>query len=215
VDKQKQWLRRLPMLAGSAVVVVVLVTLVVLIRYYVTHKDINTQRKVQVVQVIRPPPPPPDEPPPPPPPEAKPDEVMPQDEPEPAPSDAAQPSAQLGLDTEGGAGGDAFGLIGHKGGHDITGSGGAIFAWYTNRLKDLIVDRLTDDPKIRSKKFTVSVKFWIESDGHIRDVRLASSSGNRELDADIASVLGKLSRIGEPPPLEMPQPISLRIVSRS
>jgi len=214
MDRRHELLRRLPLIGGGAVVLFVLAVLVVLIHYFVTHKDVKVERKVQVVTVIRPPPPPLERPPPPPP-ETKADEPLPQDEPEPAPSDAAAPSEQLGLDAEGAAGGDAFGLVGHKGGRDITGSGGAIFAWYTNRLKDQVVDRLSDDARIRSKKFSVSVKLWIESDGRIREVRLASTTGSHELDAAIESALGRMPRMGEPPPIEMPQPVSLRIVSRS
>ncbi len=215
MDRRQRLLRRLPVFVVSAVMALLIGIIVFFVYRYVTHPEVKSARKVQVVQVIRPPPPtPPPEERPPPPPEPK-DEPLPQDEPEPAPSEAAAPSAQLGLDAEGGAGGDAFGLVGRKGGRDITGTGGAIFAWYTNRIKDQVGERLSDDARIRSRKFTVSVKLWIEPDGRVKDVRLASTTGNQELDAAIEAALGKLQRIGEPPPLEMPQPVSLRIVSRS
>jgi periplasmic protein TonB len=215
MDRRQQMLRRLPGLLGALVVLVFVAVAIWLIHGYLTNKDVKPERKVQVVQVIRPAPPPPEEKPPPPPPEQKPEEPLPQDEPEPAPSDAPSPSESLGLDADGSAGGDAFGLAAHKGGRDITGSGGAIFAWYTTRLKDQVVERLSDDTRIRSKKFSVSVRVWIEPDGRIREVKLGSTTGNRDLDSAIEAALSKLARMGEPPPIEMPQPISLKIVSRS
>lgn len=204
----------MPAIAGGLLMVVVLTSLVLAIHRYVTHKDAKTSRKIQIVQVIRPPPPPPEDRPPPPPPD-KVDTPLPKDEPEPAPDQGPAPTEQLGLDAEGGAGGDAFGLLARKGGRDITGSGGAVFAWYTGRLKDQVLERLSDDARIRAKKFSVAVKVWIDPDGKIREARLASTTGSRDLDGAIEAALGRLPRMSEPPPVEMPQPISLRIVSRS
>lgn len=194
--------------------VVLLALLVWGIRTIMAGKNDKPARQVQVVQVIRPPPPPPENQPPPPPPD-KVDEAVPQDQPEPSPSDSPAPSEQLGLDAEGGAGGDAFGLAARKGGHELTGGGGAIFAWYTQILKDAIVDRLSGDRALRSKKFTIVVKVWIAPDGQVREARLVSASGSKDVDGAIEAVLGRLGRLREAPPLEMPQPVSLRIVSRS
>lgn len=214
MDRRQRLLQRVPAIAGALLMLAVLAALVLSIHRYVSHKDEKAARKVQIVQVIRPPPPPPQEDRPPPPPE-KTDTPVPKDEPEPSPDEAPAPTEQLGLDAEGSAGGDAFGLLGRKGGRDIAGSGGAIFAWYTGRLKDQVLERLSDDARIRSRKFSVAVKVWIEPDGRIREARLASSTGSRDLDGAIEAALGHLSRISEPPPVEMPQPVSLRIVSRS
>lgn len=180
----------------------------------VTGKEQKPPRSVQIVQIIRPPPQPEVQPPPPPPPE-KVDEPLPQDEPEPAPNDAPAPSQQLGLDSEGGAGSDAFGLAARKGGHDIAGNGGAVFAWYTQILHDSIVDQLAAERQLRTKKFTVVVRVWIGSDGRVQSARLATTSGSREVDGALEAALGRLGRLREPPPLEMPQPVSLKIVSRS
>ena len=159
----------------------------------VTSKGAKKNRDVQVVQVIRPPPPPENQPPPPPPPD-KVDEPLPQDQPEPSPSDEAAPSEQLGLDADGGAGGDAFGLAARKGGHDIAGGGGAIFAWYTQILKDAIADRLSSDSQLRAKKFTIVVKVWIGRDGQVQNAKLTTSSGSRDVDSAVEAVL---TRIGD------------------
>jgi protein TonB len=212
-DGQKPEGRAIAILAVGGAVVVGL--LLFGIYKVVTSKNDKKSREVQVVQVIRPPPPPPENQPPPPPPPDKVDEPLPQDQPEPSPADEAAPSQQLGLDAEGGAGGDAFGLAARKGGHDIAGGGGAIFAWYTQILKDAIVDRLSGDTSLRTKKYTIVVKVWIGRDGQVQNAKLVSASGSRDVDAAVESVLTRLGRLREPPPLEMPQPISLRIVSRT
>jgi protein TonB len=97
----------------------------------------------------------------------------------------------------------------------VGGNGSAAFAWYTNRLKDAILEKLAADTRVGSKKFSLSIRVWIEADGRIRQVKLSSTSGDNALDKLIESDLSSLSGMTEAPPLEMPQPISLKIVSRS
>lgn len=214
MDRKHRLLGRLPLLIGGTLGALLVAGLIWFIYESVGAKDEKSKREVQVVQVIRPPPPPPDEPPPPPPPEEKIEEPIEQQEPEPTPADEPTPSEQLGLDADGSAGGDAFGLAARKGGRDLTGSGGAAFAWYTGMLRDRLLDRLSDDQRVRSKRFVVVVSVWVAPDGTVREAKLASSSGNREVDAAIVGALGELGKLRDAPPLEMPQPINLRVVSR-
>jgi TonB family protein len=175
-------------------------------------KGKKQSRMVQVVQIIRPPPPPPELPPPPPPDQPK--EEIPKEQPDPVQNDEPTPSDQLGLDSEGGAGSDAFGLAARKGGQDLLGSGGATFAWYTGRIKDVIADKLANDVRLRSHRYTVAVRVWVDRDGRIKDVRLVAGTGNHELDQAIVAAVSTIDRMSDPPPIEMPQPISLKIVSR-
>lgn len=79
---------------------------------------------IDEVHLIRPPPPPPVTPPPPPPPEEKAEVHEPQ-QPDQKPSNEPPPSQQLGLDTQGGAGSDAFGLVGNQGGATCSPLAGA------------------------------------------------------------------------------------------
>jgi TonB family protein len=88
-----------------------------------------------------------------------------------------------------------------------------LFAWYTGRLKDAILNMLSDDERIRRGKYQVTVRVWVGADGKVERVKLQSTSGNSELDAAIENVLQKIERM-EQPPLEMPQPVTLRIVSK-
>ncbi|HZF25295.1 MAG TPA: TonB C-terminal domain-containing protein [Steroidobacteraceae bacterium] len=167
---------------------------------------------VQEVRIIRPPPPPPEEPPPP---EVQDEVKVP--EPEEQPQDANNdppPGEQLGLDAEGTTGGDDFGLMARKGGRDLLATNGGAFAWYTGQLKNAILERLQDNKRLRGGSYSVVVRLWLKADGGIERVQLASSTGSDEIDQAIEGALSNLTRVAQAPPLEMPQPVSLRIVSR-
>lgn len=201
-----------PAIAG----VVALAGLAAFVHYMSSQpKESKTKRETpQIVQIVRPPPPPPEEPPPPPPPpEEKIEEPLPQDTPDPEPADES-PAEQLGLDADGVAGSDGFGLAARRGGSDITGTGGAAFAWYTSMLKDTILERLGEDERVRKGNYRVTVRVWLAEDGRVERAQLADSTGNPEVDAAIEQSLGRLGRLREGPPIEMPQPVTLRIVSR-
>jgi protein TonB len=136
--------------------------------------------------------------------------------PEPEAAEEAPPGEQLGLDAEGVAGGDAFGLAARRGGSDIIGGGGgAAFAWYTGMIKDGILDALSQDERVRTGNYRLTVRVWLASDGRVERIALADSTGDPQLDAAIEQALTRVRRLREAPPLEMPQPVTLRIVSRS
>lgn len=206
-----QWRQRLPAIVA---VLVAVVGLVAFVRFMSDQpKTTKTKREApQIVQIVRPPPPPPEEPPPPPP-EEEIEEPLPQDTPDPEPADEA-PAEQLGLDADGVAGSDGFGLAARRGGSDLAGSGGAAFAWYTSLLKDTILDALSEDERVRKGSYRITVKVWLAEDGTIKRTQLADSTGSRDVDAAIEQALGRMGRLREGPPLEMPQPVTLRIVSR-
>jgi len=204
---------KLPMVATAVAGAGLIAAVVWMIHGFMGSKVQKPERQVQNITVIRPPPPPPEETPPPPP--EKVDEPIPQNEPDPTPDNTPTPSEQLGLDAEGGAGSDAFGFVARSGGSDFVGTTGAAFAWYTGKLKDEVTDRLANDPKLRARKFKIGVRVWIEADGRIKEFRLTTSSGSGDVDGAISAALASISRLSESPPLEMPQPITLQIVSRS
>jgi protein TonB len=176
-------------------------------------RDDKPARTVQNITVIRPPPPPPEQPPPPPP--EKVEQPIPQDQPKPDPDDPPPaPAPQLGVDAAGTAGSDAFGLAARSGGADLVGgTGTAIFAWYTSKLKDALVDCLSSDPKLRGKKFAGQVRLKLDPNGQVKDAHLVGTTGNRDVDGQIASD-ALACRVAEPP-LELPQPLTLQVISRS
>lgn len=204
----------MPVLAGVVVIALVVAGLIWWI--YDMQKSTEQPKRptAQVVKLIRPPPPPPEPPPPPPPPEEKIEEPLPQETPEEAPPEESQAAEQLGLDAEGVAGADGFGLAARKGGRDLVGTGTAVFAWYTSSLKDRILEFLSEDERIRKGKYQVTVSVWVRKDGSIEQIKLRSTSGDKQLDQAIEQTLLSMQRAQEAPPLEMPQPVTLRIVSK-
>ena len=209
---QNESVRRfIPLAAGGLIVAIALIGLLWVINNVLGKKAEGPKRQtLQVVKIIRPPPP---EQPPPPPPE-KLEQPIPKDTPDPKP-DQAPPEQPLGLDADASAGSDGFGLAARKGGQDLVGSNAGAFAWYTNLMKGTVLDVLSDDERIRRGNYSVVVRVWLASDGRVERIAVAQPSGNKELDGYIEQALAHLTRMREAPPFEMPQPVTLKIVSRS
>ena len=216
MNGRAQKYRFLPMIVMGAVVVFVGLGLFWLVKNFLAGTPPATKKVVQEIHVIRPPPPPPDQPPPPPPPpEEKVDLHEPEPEPDPVASNDPPPGEQLGLDADGSAGSDGFGLAARKGGRDLLASGGSAYTWYAGLLKTEILGKLQDEKSVRSGSYTVLVRVWVKADGSIEKIRLTQSSGSRERDKAIEDALTRIDRVSQAPPADMPQPISLRIVSRA
>jgi len=199
-----------------AVVAIASLSVLSLLAWYVqalvSNKPQSEKRQVAIaIKIIRPPEPPPEPPPPPP---EKVQEQLPQDRPEEKPVEQAPQTAQLGLDAEGTAGADGFGLVGNAGGRDLVGSGNGPFVFYAGMVKDLVQDTLSNVERVRRSKYSISVRVWIASDGRIERASLVQSTGDHELDGAIERALSQTGKIREAPPIEMPQPITLKIVSR-
>jgi len=201
----------------AAVAILALWGMVTVIQGFMGGAKPQKKRVVQEVRLIRPPPPPPPEekPPPPPPPEEKVDLPEPEAQPDPVQSDEPPPGEQLGIDAEGSAGGDGFGLVGRKGGRDLLASGGSAYAWYAGLLKNEILGELNALEEVRAGSYSIVVRLWVRPDGSIERVQVVQSSGNRERDRAIEAALSKIERLSQAPPADMPQPVSLRIVSRA
>jgi len=207
--------RNLPLIIVGLTVTGVGVGAYAVIRNLVTGVQPPAKQVVQEIHIIRPPPPPPDvPPPPPPPPDEKVDIPDPQQQPDPTPSNEPPPSANLGLDTEGGAGGDAFGLVGNKGGREITASGGNAFSWYANQLKDAILNELTEDKRVRSGNYRVTVRAWVNDDGSVQRIEIVRGSGDSDRDHAIESDLHRVKRLPQARPSGMPNVISFEVVAR-
>jgi protein TonB len=207
--------RHLPIVIGGLVIVIGGVVAFALIRNLVSSQPPPPKQVVQEIQLIRPPPPPPDlPPPPPPPPEEKIDIPNPQQQPDPTPSNQPPPSANLGLDTEGGAGGDAFGLVGNRGGRDITTTGGSAFVWYANQLKDAILNELSEDKHVRSGNYRVAVRAWVNEDGSVQRMEIVRGSGDSVRDQAIELDLQRVKRLPQARPTGMPDVISFEVVAR-
>ncbi len=213
MSNQPRWRKTMPALAVLLFAGTAGGGIVYFIKSMLDTQPGPVKQVVQEVKIIRPPPPPPETEPPPPPPDVQEKVDIPEPEPTPELADAP-PAEQLGIDAEGGAGGDGFGLLARKGGRDLLATGGSAFAWYTGLLKNEILERLQNDKRVRSSSYKVTVRIWLKPDGSVEKVKLAGSTGDRELDSTIELALARLERLPQAPPLEMPQPVSLQIVSR-
>jgi protein TonB len=214
VSDQHPFRRYLPAVALGVVVLVAAVFLVAFMKSFLAKGSPPQKQVVHEVRIIRPPPPEvkPPPPPPPPPPDEKVD--VPEPEQEPTPSDQPPPGDQLGVDAAGSGAGDGFGLVGRPGGRDLLATGGSNFTWYASLLKDEILDLLGNHKEVRGGSYSVVVRLWVDSNGKVQRVVLASSSGDRDRDRAIEAALSQMGRLSRTPPADMPQPISLRIVSR-
>jgi periplasmic protein TonB len=207
--------RNLSRLGGAMFALLLIFGFAWFVRTMMAGKTDKPPRRVQVVQVIRPPPPPPPDQPPPPPPE-KTEEPLPKDEPEPAPDNTPAPADQpLGVDAEGSAGGDAFGLAARRGGSDLVGgTGSAPFARYTNRIADAVRERLASVSCAKGTKGSLSIHLIMEADGRFKQVQLATSTGDRQIDQCIDSALTSIPRMSDPLPPGMPEQVNVKIVAR-
>jgi protein TonB len=215
VNGRAQKLRFVPLIALCLLVLLLGGGAIWLVRNFLAGAPPLQKKVAQEIHIIRPPPEALPPPPPPPPPDEKVDIPDPQPEPDPVQSNEPPPGEQLGLDAEGAAGGDGFGLAARKGGRDLLASGGSAFSWYAGLLKNEILDRLQEEQRARSGSYSVLVRVWVRHDGSIERISLAQSSGDKERDRAIESALARISRISQSPPADMPQPVSLRIVSRA
>ena len=203
--------RNVTRLAGALFAVLLIVGFVWFVHTMMAAKTGKTTRSVQVVQIIRPPPPP-DQPPPPP---VKSEEPLPKDVPEPTPEQQPEqaPDQPLGVDADATAGGDAFGLAARRGGSDlIGGTGTAPYAWYTNRMRDEIKDRLAAAPCTKSAKGSLSTRVVVAADGHVKQIKLTTTTGNPKMDECVEKALAAITSLGDAPPPGMPEQVNLKLV---
>jgi len=215
----RRYLRYLPGLAVFLAVILIVGVVGYFVVGFLKDKPANPKKLVQQITLIQPPPPPPVEKPPEPEIKQEVDVPKPQDTPEDQPEDTAENlppiGDDLGLDAEGGAGGDSFGLVGKKGGQSLIGGGGSQFRRYVSLVQDQISMTLSEDEKIRKEKYSVIVHLWVGGDGKVERFELVKGTGKHSLDKKLKLDLSEVRAFDEAPSVEMPQPIKLRISSRS
>ena len=192
------------------------------LKNFLSSDEPPKKQGLQQITLIKPPPPPP-------PPEQKPPEPVVKEEikisePDPEPMDKADeppPGPDLAVDAEGTGSGDAFGLVGKKGGADLIGGGrgGNPWAWYDGIVNEAInsafQEALAREQALKDKSYKVVVKVWIDPRGQISRVVLADTTGDAKIDELMKDVLQNLRAIREAPPAAMPQPIKIRVTSRA
>ena len=219
MKKKRHYRRYLPAAVAATFIAVVGLGVVYLIKSYMLAEPMKLKRTVQTISLLTPPPPPPrlEEPPP------EPEMQEPTDIPEPEamedlpdmPGEDELVGEALGLDAEGGAGSDGFGLIGRKGGRGLLAGGHNPFGWFTDQLVMDIHTYLFEEKKeVLKKNYVVAVRLWVAQNGSITRAELEGSTGHPSIDDSIISAIESMPGLAQAPPLEMPQPIRIKITSR-
>lgn len=199
-------------IVAGAVAVGLTVLFILFVQRMMSLKVAKPERQVQTIQIIRPPPPPPPDQPPPPPPPPKVEEQIPQDKPQPTPDQPDQaPPDTLANDGPATAGGDAFGMHAGAGGA-IGGTGTAPFAWYTNRMRDVIKDKLSGLSCIKSVRGSVETRIVVDSSGHVKHIDLLAGTGNPAIDSCVDKAISSITQLGSDPPPGMPEAVNLKVV---
>jgi protein TonB len=209
-----RWLRFAPAVAGVLVTATAGGAAVYFMAQFMDTPAPQPKKIIQQVKLIRPPPPPPQIERPPEPEQLKEEVKLPESEPTPETPSDQPPPGDLGLDATGVAGGDGFGLVARRGGRDLLASGGNRFAWYGDRIKQDLISFLAEHRDIRSRAYSVNVRLWLDGAGAVTRVSLTSSTGDETLDRELETLLGRMERVAEAPPADLPQPVQVRIVSR-
>lgn len=81
---------------------------------------------------------------------------------------------------------------------------------YLAGLQADVLDGLCRDSLARPGRYAMTIRFWIDPVGKIERTAILEASGQGNIDAAVLQTLGKLT-LSEPPPLDLPQPISMRI----
>jgi protein TonB len=215
-DPEESRLHKWLPMAGAGVLVLVLGGAGAVLIKKMSGSGVPPQPRIQQISIVMPPPPPP------PPPEIEEPQIeeeiemeTPEEEPVADDSSDEGPGEELGLDAEGVAGGDAFGLRAKKGGRGLLG-GGDPFAWYAGVLQRDLQRVLSNDDDIREfGDYAVIVSISLSADGYVEETRLLSGSNNPKLDEALRRALAAGFRLSREPPEDLPQPIRLRISSRS
>lgn len=138
------------------------------------------------------------------------------------PSQAPPPGPDLAVDAAGSGSGDGFGLVGKPGGSPLVGGtiggggGGNRFAWYGALLKDRIQDAIRNDRKLKAAAdYQRVLHVWVSASGTVTRVELLGASSNADLDEALKTAVRALPALNDGAPNDMPQPIRLRVSTRS
>ena len=91
---------------------------------------------------------------------------------------------------------------------------GTKWAWYASQVQSRIQQALQQNRKTRSASLSVNVRVWPDATGRINRAQLASSTGDPSLDAAIRDEVLTGLQLDQPPPTDMPAPITLRLAAR-
>jgi TonB family protein len=197
----------------------IIATAVVLVGIITVAKLASTggspKRDTITLVSLAPPPPPPVMTPPPPPPPQQEDQKM--EQPmikEEQPQNAPPKNEPLSTGIKGN-GPDSFGLSNKpgNGGFGPESAKGTKWRSYATQVQVRIQQALQQNRKTRSASMNVQVRVWPDPSGRINRAQLAGSTGDPSLDAAIRDEVLTGLQLDQPPPADMPAPITLRVAA--
>jgi hypothetical protein len=207
----KTWLQRI---ALGLALLLVLAGIGLALKSLMTGNT-SPKKAATTVKIMPDTPPPPPPPPPKEPPKEQPKEMKVE---QPKPQEVPQPPADV-LKMEGAAGDGPSpfqaGTVTNEYQGGTTIGGKDQFARFIGLLKGQIESALAKDRDLAKGDYRLVVKVWIARSGKIERFQLEGSSGNTQIDGLIKVALNDIAPLSEPPPENMPQPVKLRITSRS
>lgn len=230
--KKKQKMPYQNWLVPGAIGLVFLAGIGFVIRVMLTDVGPRKREQISTVTLIKPPPPEVKEKPPEPQiqKEAPKETIVapaetPQDQAQNQPDDGPPAGSDLGVDAAGGAGSDAFGLVGKKGGRAITlgdGNRGGLgrlslltrYGGYSQKMTEDIKKRvykfLDQNGGAPKGKFQTTIHVTLNDRGKVLTYRIVGPTGNAKIDDAFKATLGDLI-ISSPPPAGMPLSMTLKV----
>ena len=103
-----------------------------------------------------------------------------------------------------------------NGNRNRIGSGRRGGKWdhYAVAVQNTIAETLRRNSGVRHATFSMQVRVWADSSGRITRASLAGSSGDPAVDSAIKNNALAGLQLPEPPPADMPMPITMRISAR-
>jgi len=186
---------------------------IIVIAKFASGSAVSKRDSITLVSIAPPPPPPPLLRPPPPPQqeEQKMEQPMIKEE-EPKEASKSEPLS-TGIK---GDGANNFGLS-SKPDHGLIGQNGGRgtkWSWYAKQVQGRVQQALQTNRRTRSASMNVSVRVWPDPSGRIRRAQLSESTGDPGLDAAIRDEVLTGLQLDQPPPADMPAPITLRLAAR-
>jgi protein TonB len=203
--------RKLPALAAGLFLLLFTAVAVWLARDFINNAGKPKKPRVQQISLVKPPPPKPEEKPPEPKKVEPPKEEVKIDQPQTPPPDSA-PAPNPGGIPDGPPGGMATDLAAGSGTGII--GGGSREDWYGRLISRHLEDVLRRSKRLQGASYRVTVNVWFDGNG-IERVQLVQGSGNAQTDDLLRQELLALPPLREAIPSDMPQPVRIRVASRS
>jgi len=86
------------------------------------------------------------------------------------------------------------------------------YQYYFADIQSALRTALCARPETRPGDYSVGMELWVGPSGALKEFGLLTSTGDRNRDAALVEALGNMD-IGQPPPADLPQPVTLAIVT--